>query len=68
MEEGLSKIEVTGGGNNLEGFPEEVFGHFQGRDKVGGGKRPGSQQRISAQSLSMSTALGWCFSLWHLQT
>lgn len=42
----------------MEDFPEEVFEHFQGGGWVGGGKRPGSQQRVSAQSLALSTAPG----------
>lgn len=68
MEEGLNKMEVTGGGSSLEGFPGEVFEHFQNRGEFGGGKRPGSQQRISAQSPSMSSALEQCFVLWYLRT
>lgn len=49
LEEGLSKMEITGDGNSLEAFPEEVSEHFQGSRRVGGGKSPGSQQRLSAQ-------------------
>ena len=38
-------MEITGGGNSLEAFPEEVSEHFQGW-RIGGGKSPGSQQRL----------------------
>lgn len=75
MEEAQGKMEITGWGWGAElglavriAFPEKVFEHFQGGGWVGGGKRPGSQQRVSAQSLALSTAPGPWFPLWYPQT
>lgn len=39
-------MEITRDGNNLEAFPEVVSEHFQDSGRVGGGKSPGSQQRL----------------------